>query len=897
MKAWVMSGFALGLFAACGSKTADTDVATAAEDVEVAADAAVDTAEDSTAVADVLNDAGPIPTGNQLVLGDLTVDLLAKKLTLTWKGAPRTTLDLTRLRFGRVANWSADYNYSPDHLKDSPPDDLTWFHPVTLEWAAGPAVLLHTADDKGAAGPDYRLAIAQQAPGYKLRLEPADLALATALQKDQVATDALVYVGIRAQVPKTERFYGLGEYFDTPQHRGKVRTMQIVVDTSIESGYNEAHVPIPLLIGTLGWGLFVQDRHPGIFDVAASQDDEVEALFNQSAVDFWLLTAEKSLEITGQYTQITGAPVLPAKWAFGTLIWRNENKDQAEVLADMQKIRDLHLMISGMWLDRPFDVAVNDFGFDPNKFSDPKTMVQKIHDLGFRMGEWSTPYLDPGPNNPKAKHREEAESKGYFVQSPLGDIESKLSQWGAPLDLTNPDALAFWKGLIKQAADAGVEGWKMDYGEDIQVGILSARTHFSFFDGSDERTMHHGYHAFYHRPYAESLPATGGWLLSRAGTYGDQIYSSIIWPGDLCASWAHHRECDKTGNTCHTGGLPASVSAGISLPASGYPLFGPDTGGYKHGRASKELFLRWLGHSTFLGILQIGGSSQENPWDFTAYDGNEYAPGGISQFDQEVLDTAKNFISIHTRLFPYIYSYAMDAHNHKPTLIRALGLQFPALNDFPGIADFENTEYLFGEDLLIAPITQPGGKRKVLIPQGMWYDWWTHAQVGLPNAATVIEVDLPMTQSPIYVRGGSLLAMLRPTIDTLAPTSTPGIDTFDKNPGRLYVTTAFGGEQDRTLYDGTVLGVHWTPTNSIGIELSSQPGTDFQKDIQWQLWLDAKHTAGLITAKKGKQDVQLVASQSDLSVSACTDCWSFNAGSGAIDIRTSIGTTVTVRIQ
>ncbi len=895
--AWVFSAIAL---AACGNKTTaaanDADALQASDVVDALADVSPTDAAGDTTV--------PVPTAAAVTLtagqASLAVDRDARTLTLAWAGAARTAMDLNKLRVGRVKSWDPDWNYSPDDMAGNGPDGLSWLHVTTAEWTphvldggvTGVTLLLHLIDDKGVSGPDYQLAIEPRDAGnFRATLQPADAQLNDDLAHDKVATDTPVYVDLRAQVPVTERFYGLGEYFDTPQHRGKVRHMQIVIDTSIDAGYNEAHVPIPLLIGTRGWGLFVEDRHPGIWDVAAAQSDEVQALFAHHETTFWLLAAEQPLEITGKYTQLTGAPVLPAKWAFGTLIWRNENKDTAEVLGDMQAIRDNDLAISGMWLDRPFDVAVNSFGFDPAKFADPKALVDGIHAKGMRMGEWSTPYLDPGPANPKADHRDEAVQKGYFVTSPLGNAETKLSQWGAPIDLTNPDALAFWKSRIKQATDAGVEGWKMDYGEDIQAGILTGRTHFAFWDGSDERTMHHGFHPFYHRPYAESLPATGGWLLSRAGTFGDQIYSSIIWPGDLCANWAHHGDCDADGTTCHTGGLPASVSASISLPASGYPLFGPDTGGYKHGRAGKELFLRWLQHSAFSGILQIGGGDQHNPWDFAKYTDNPYNLEGFSQFDQEVLDISRYFIRLHTRLFPYLYSYAQNAHEHKPGLTRALGLQFPELNDFAGIADFEATEYAFGDDFLVAPFTQPGGVRKVLIPKGQWLDWWTHQPVGLPGAATVIDVALPLAQSPMYVRAGALIALLRPTIDTLAPATDPTVDSFAGNPGRLYVIATPGPPTARTLYDGTQIATTALTGFDAANVFTTQKGDDFTADVEWQFWLGATAAKPVPTLQGG---VALTESLDDANWQTCSSCWRWDATSHTADVRVAIGAVFTL---
>ncbi|AKU96670.1 hypothetical protein AKJ09_03334 [Labilithrix luteola] len=72
----------------------------------------------------------------------------------------------------------------------------------------------------------------------------------------------IVRVRAKTNGPSTEGFYGLGEWEDSVDHRGKLRPMQIEVDTEYESATNENHVPVPLLLGTSGWGLFVASTRP-----------------------------------------------------------------------------------------------------------------------------------------------------------------------------------------------------------------------------------------------------------------------------------------------------------------------------------------------------------------------------------------------------------------------------------------------------------------------------------------------------------------------------------------------------------------------------------------------------------------------------------------------------------
>src|SRR6185436_4487473 len=238
--------------------------------------------------------------------------------------------------------------------------------------------------------------------------------------------------------------------------------------------------------------------------------------------------------------------------------------------------------------------------------------------------------------------RATADSSGFFPpQTAL-----TFNNWGRPIDFTNAAAVAFWQDNLKRYTDLGIEGYKLDYGEDVVVALRG----WKFSDGSDERTMHAGYAALYHQTYAETLPKDGGFLLCRAGTYGDQTHGVIVWPGDLDATFAKHRESATDGTKTYNsvGGLPASVIAGLSLGASGFPFFGADTGGYLHSPPDKELFVRWFEQTALSTVMQIGNSASTVPWE----------PDTTTGFDAEMLDWYRTYTRLHLRLFPYEWTYA-----------------------------------------------------------------------------------------------------------------------------------------------------------------------------------------------------------------------------------------------
>ena len=644
----------------------------------------------------------------------------------------------------------------------------------------------------------------------------------------QPGEDPIAFYRLVPQVDAEEGFYGLGGVLDTPEHRGKERAMQLEIDSSVDSLNNEAHVPVPLLIGTRGWGLFVEDPHPGLFEVATWADDVVQVTYgtgfdSAQGLRFHLFAADHPLDITRRYYDTTGDPLLPAPWALGPWVWRDENEDEAQVRSDMQTIRDLDLATSGYWIDRPYASGVNTFDFDPGMFSDPQGMIDFGHDMGFRMALWHTPYLDPEQS--PVLHQEAVEN-GYF---PL-ETPTILNNWSAPIDLTNADAYGWWQDLIRRYTDMGVEGFKLDYAEDVVVGFGGGRMAWEFDDGSDERTMNTDFVRLYHRVYAETLPDTGGFLLCRAGVYGDQVNVSVIWPGDLDATMNEHRASavDRDGSTyTATGGLPASIAYGLSLGPSGFPFYGSDTGGYRHPPPDREIFTRWFQQTALSTVMQVGTNTNDVAWEFEEDNG----------FDEEMLGWYRDFTRLHLRLFPYLWSYARRLAIDGRPIARPLGLAYPELGSHPPYS------YLLGEHLLVAPVVVYGDReREVPFPSGRWVDWFTGEVFEGPANTTV---SAPLSKLPLYLREGGIVPLLRDGIDTLSPTSLPDqVDSFANDKGLLHVRIFPGPASMFEVYDGSLINqAHAEGTVTVGVS----QGDDYQLGMVLELMgLDAAPTSVLL---------------------------------------------------
>ena len=312
------------------------------------------------------------------------------------------------------------------------------------------------------------------------------------------------------------------------------------------------------------------------------------------------------------------------------------------------------------------------------------------------------------------------------------------------------------------------------------------------------------YQLLYHQAYAEMLPEEGGFLLCRAGAYGDQAQGVIIWPGDIDARMTKHREpVTEPDGTSYLaiGGLPAAIVAGSSLGVSGFPLFASDTGGYEHSPPTREVFIRWFQHTAFSPAMQVGTSTNDLPWAF----------GADSVFDEELVALYRDFARLHLRLHPYLWSYVRRLSTDGRPIQRPLGLAHPELGVHP------DDVYMLGDHLLVAPVIEEGAtSRTITLPTGPWLDWWDGERV--MGDGQTLTVSAPLEEIPVFVRAGQPLPMLAADIDTLLPTTDPTVRTTQPEGEPLHVLLTPGPDGLFELYDGTTIR-HTATDTAMTIEI------------------------------------------------------------------------------
>jgi alpha-glucosidase len=249
------------------------------------------------------------------------------------------------------------------------------------------------------------------------------------------------------------------------------------------------------------------------------------------------------------------------------------------------------------------------------------------------------------------------------------------------------------------------------------------------------------------------LPDERPFLLTRA-SYAGGHRTSAAWTGDNVASWEH---------------LRMAVAMCLNMSVSGQPFVGSDIGGFI-GYPGGELFSRWLQFGVFTPLMRahsVINEKNKEPWEY----GEEY--------------TRMNRATINLRyeLLPYIYTEMERAARTGIPPMRPLVFDYPADGDVL----FSDTEFMFGRDLLVAPVVAPGQtERSVRLPEGIWYDYWTGRRYEGRRSVTV---PAPPERIPLFVRAGAIL----PTRQAVQHTGEAPIDplTFTVFPCPLQDSGAY----------------------------------------------------------------------------------------------------------
>ena len=497
-----------------------------------------------------------------------------------------------------------------------------------------------------------------------------------ALDKDTGKT----YMSDSLMLDVGECVYGLGERFAAYVKNGQSIDMwNADGGTASEQTYKN----IPFYMTNRGYGVFVEDTSDVSFEVASEKVERVQFSAEGETIVYDVIYGGTPKAVLDGYTALTGRPALLPAWSFG--LWLSTsfttNYDEKTATSFIQGMADRDIPLSVFHFDCFWMKGFNwcDFTWDEETFPDPVGMLKRYHDRGLHLCCWINPYI--GQASPLFR---EGMEHGYLLKKTNGDVwQTDLWQAGMGiLDVTNPDARAWYCGYLRKILRMGVDCLKTDFGERIPVRDIA------YYDGKDPLHMHNYYTFLYNKMVFDLLKEERGEgeaiLFARSATAGSQQFP-VHWGGDNSASYVSMAE---------------TLRAGLSMSHSGFGFWSHDISGFEQ-TAPADVYKRWAAFGLLSSHSRLHGSSSYRvPW----------------LFDEESCDVVRKFTRLKCRLMPYLYGAAVEAHEHGTPMMRPMMLEFP---DDPA-CDTLDRQYMMGESLLVAPVFHADSHVDYYLPDGLW---------------------------------------------------------------------------------------------------------------------------------------------------------------------------------
>jgi alpha-glucosidase/alpha-D-xyloside xylohydrolase len=506
--------------------------------------------------------------------------------------------------------------------------------------------------------------------------------------------------------------------------------------------------PVAMLVGTEGWGLFVATPwvqvdltkpNQGTFipwkPTGTETGPQTEANQQQNLgkgihpvdsivpglYDLFVFDGRNPEALLKDFSVITGPAALPPKGALGFMQSHRTLDDETQMLGVIDGFRSRNIPLDAViylgtgFSPRGWNTRQPSFDFHPEVFKrDPKQVLADMHARNVKVVVHMVPWdRDRLPT-----------LHGTIPPEP-----------GETVDESH--ILSYWRQHVP-LVEAGVDAFWPDEGD-----------WFNLF----ERIKRH---QLYYQGHLYTEPDERPWSLQRNGFPGIAQWGGWVWSGDTETSW-------KT--------LEAQIAVGQNYGLSIGPYWGSDIGGfYPNQEFTGELMARWFQFGAFSGSFRTHGRAWwlRLPWGFGGstmgpleIDNRNSPPTTEAQLRRVPLESElnnpaiepviKQYTELRYQLLPYTYTLAWEARATGLPLQRALWVHYPGDERVRVLHD----QYLWGRDLLIAPVYQKGAtSREVYLPRGAWYDWWTNDRV---EGGRTVTRAVDLATMPIYVRAGAII--------------------------------------------------------------------------------------------------------------------------------------------
>jgi oligosaccharide 4-alpha-D-glucosyltransferase len=504
-------------------------------------------------------------------------------------------------------------------------------------------------------------------------------------------------------------------------------------------GADNLNYSVPFFTSSKGYALFFDNPSKGFADIGKENKDVFKVGFSSGELNVYIILGKDYKEILSSYHKLTGTQPLPPRWALGNLMSRFGYTSEAQVKDILSKMKQENVPVEAVifdlfWFGDSIKGTLGNLEWiNLQRWPDPKRMIGEFRKQGINTILVTEPFfVETSKNYSASKKYLSVDSAGkpyYLTDFYFGK--------GGLIDIFRKDSKDWFWSFYKKQMNIGVEAWWGDLGEpekhpsDLYHNLKDLGQKRLFSADEVHNIYGHNWTKMLFEKYAQQYPNKRLFSLNRSGFAGSQRYSIFPWTGDVSRSW---------------NGLRAQLPILLGMSMSGVPYVHSDAGGFAGGEGDKELYVRWLQFAAFTPIFRPHGTA--------LYDVEPAAfsfPSEVALIDGDYKTWARTAIYYRYTFSPYNYTLAYLQAKYGQPLIAPLYYHFPSDTTASKIED----EYMWGEDVLVAPVLQKGAvTRKYYLPEGNWYHYFRDEVL---EGKSWQEDKVNMAKFPLLFREGSFI--------------------------------------------------------------------------------------------------------------------------------------------
>jgi len=498
--------------------------------------------------------------------------------------------------------------------------------------------------------------------------------------------------------------------------------------------YNRAHYgyetrselmnyTIPMVLSSNMYAIHFDNPTIGWLDLDSQHNNTLSFEAISGRQSYQIIAGEHWEEIVESYTHLTGFQPLPPRWAFGNFSSRFGYHSQDEVLSTIDTFRTEDVPVDAVildlyWFGKDVKGTMGNLAFDRDSFPEPEQMIDRLEEQGVKTVLITEPFVLT-----TSDRWEEAVEMNVLAKDSLGNPATYDFFFGNTglIDVFKPEASNWFWDIYQDLIEMGVHGWWGDLGEpEVHPEHL---IHHTGTANEVHNIYGHEWAKLVHEGYRRNYPDVRPFNLMRAGYSGSQRFGLIPWSGDVNRTW---------------GGLQSQPEISLQMGLQGLAYMHSDLGGFAGDLVDDEKYVRWLQYGVFQPIYRPHAQ--------------EEVPSEPIFRSEEALDLSREAIELRYRLIPYIYTLAFKNSQTGIPLMRPLFFEEPDNHEIYKVAG----SYLFGNDMLISPIMEPGKKeQRVWFPEtSNWFDFYTGEKYRGGEQYFVKTNDESI---PTFIRGGAII--------------------------------------------------------------------------------------------------------------------------------------------